>query len=132
MKMKTVTEYLGDKDRQFGFVISLFIAILGIIYLGSNRDLVICFAICLGIVGVSHKAPNLISPFTNLWLKFGVLLGRVVSPIIMGLIYFVVVGFFAIIIRLIGRDYLRYSVNKKIDSTWIHRKDSDIKFKEEG
>ena len=64
---------------------------------------------------------DILSPFNKLWFKFGLLLGTIVSPIVMGVIFF---GFFtpiAIFMRLIGRDELHLEC-KNQSTYWIKRK----------
>ena len=63
---------------------------------------------------------KLLTPFRNLWLKLGTLLGRIVSPIVMFLVYFVFITPLAVIIRLFGKDLLRKKFNKS-PSYWIKR-----------
>jgi hypothetical protein len=65
------------------------------------------------------KADVLLS-FNKLWMRFGLLLGTIVTPIILGLIFFVLFTPIAFIMRLCGRDELRLKFKKK-SSHWIKR-----------
>ena len=73
---------------------------------------------------ITFLKSDILAPLNNLWFKFGLLLGTIVSPIVMGLIFF---GFFtpiAIFMRLIGRDELRLEC-KNQSTYWIKRKISN-------
>ena len=63
---------------------------------------------------------NLLTPFNSLWIKFGELLGRIVAPIVMGLIYFIIITPIGLFMRLIGKDLLKLKFSKE-KSYWIKR-----------
>jgi hypothetical protein len=63
---------------------------------------------------------DVLLPFNKLWMCFGLLLGTIVSPIILGLIFFILFTPIAFIMRLYGRDELRLKLKKK-SSHWIKR-----------
>ena len=64
---------------------------------------------------------KILLPLNKLWMKFGILLGMIVSPIIMGIIYFGIFTPIGIIMRLAGRDELRLRLTKQ-KTHWINRK----------
>ena len=64
---------------------------------------------------------KILLPLNKLWMKFGILLGMIVSPVIMGIIYFGVFTPIAIVMRLAGRDELRLQL-KKQKTHWVNRK----------
>ena len=59
-------------------------------------------------------------PLNNIWIKFGELLGKIISPIVMAFVYFFVITPIAIIIRLLGKDLLKVKFNTR-SSYWISR-----------
>ena len=59
----------------------------------------------------------------KLWFKLGMLLGAIVSPIIMGVIFFLTVTPIGIIMRLFGKDVLNQRIEKSAKSYWIKRKE---------
>ena len=65
-------------------------------------------------------APRLLAPFNLAWFKLGLLMGKVVSPIVLGIIFFVLLTPVAVIGRLFGRDELRLK-RKAVQSYWIER-----------
>ena len=71
---------------------------------------------------------KILTPLNKLWFKFGILLGRIVSPVIMGLIFFLVVTPIALIMRIIGKDLLNLKFNKE-KSYWIEKTGPKSKMK---
>ena len=63
---------------------------------------------------------KILSPLNHYWVKFGELLGKVISPLVMALIYFLVITPIAIIVRLFGKDLLKTKFNKT-SSYWMKR-----------
>ena len=71
---------------------------------------------------------KILTPFNIIWIKFGLLLGRIASPIVMGFIYFFVVTPTGVIMKIFGKDLLGLKQSKK-DSYWIERKKSSSSMK---
>ena len=65
--------------------------------------------------------PALLAPLNRLWSRFGLLLGRVTNPIIMGLVFFLLITPMALILRLRGNDPLRLRLALHAKSYWIER-----------
>ena len=65
--------------------------------------------------------PSLLHPLNLIWLRFGLLLHRVVNPIVMGLVFYLTVTPTAAIMRLLGKDPLRLKIDKSARSYWIER-----------
>ena len=63
---------------------------------------------------------QVLTPLNKIWYKFGILLGSIVSPIIMAIVFFLVVTPIGIIMRLIGKDVLNLKYNSK-NSYWIKK-----------
>ena len=64
---------------------------------------------------------KILSPLNNLWIKFGELLGRIVAPIVMALVYFVILTPISLLVRIFGKDLLGLKFLKKQNSYWIKR-----------
>ena len=113
----------GSSDRSFGLV---FAAVFGLIALGPLRHghaprwwasaLAGVFAL------VALRRPALLATPNRLWTKLGVLLGKVVSPIALGILFYGVVTPLAVVIRLTGKDPLRLKLDPAAESYWIVRK----------
>ena len=71
---------------------------------------------------------KVLTPLNKLWFKFGLLLGKVVSPLIMGIIFFFVVTPTAFIMRIIGKDLLNLKFNNK-KTYWIEKTGPKSKMK---
>lgn len=70
--------------------------------------------------GIALFKPNALRPLNELWMRFGLFLGMIVNPIVLGLIFFAMFTPIAILMRLFGRDELRLRIKKK-ESHWIKR-----------
>ena len=71
---------------------------------------------------------KLLSPLNKLWFKFGLILGKFISPLIMGIIFFIVVTPIGIIMRLLRKDLLLLKYNQK-ETYWIEKNGPKSKMK---
>ena len=78
-------------------------------------------AICGILLIITITNAKVLLPLNKLWMKFGILLGMIISPIIMGIIFFGIFTPIAFLMRLSGRDELRLRFKKK-KTYWIDRK----------
>ena len=69
--------------------------------------------------------PNLLSPFNRLWFLIGLFLGRVISPIVLGIIFFLLITPMSIILKIVGRDELNLKRERK-ETFWILRESEEI------
>ena len=116
-------------NRSFGIVFSivfLLIAIYPLINSEGLRAWSLIIAIIFLVLGLINS--KILTPLNKLWFKFGILLGRMVSPIIMGIIFFLVVTPIALIMRIIGKDLLNLKFNKE-KSYWIEKTGPKSKMK---
>ena len=110
-------------NRNFGF---LFVGVFACLsaygaYQGANAAAVYGWLIAGIVVGlVAVAAPNLLTPFNKAWMKLGELMGKVVSPLVLGVIFFVLITPVALVTRLFGRDELRLK-KTNVSSYWIKR-----------
>ena len=118
-----------SSNRSFGivfFVVFLLIALYPLIYGGEIRIWSLIISIIFLILGLLNS--KILSPLNKIWFKFGILLGKIVSPLIMGIIFFFVVTPTCFIMRLLGKYLLnlKYSKNK---SYWIEKNGPKSKMK---
>jgi Mg2+/Co2+ transporter CorB len=66
-------------------------------------------------------APKTLSLPNRLWFKFGMILGSIITPIVMALVYFITVLPTGLIMRLLGKDLLKQKLDKNAKSYWIER-----------
>ena len=64
---------------------------------------------------------KILTPLNKLWFRFGLFLGKIISPIIMGVIFFLVVTPIGLLMRFFGKDVLNLKLNKKKSSYWIEK-----------
>lgn len=79
------------------------------------------FAVAGLFLALALVAPSVLAPLNKLWAKLGLLLGKIVAPIVMGLLLYLVVTPVGLLLRLFGGDPLRLKFDSKADSYWIKR-----------
>ncbi len=107
-------------ERGFGLIFSAVFVLIGLYPVLLGQDIRLwAFIIALIFLFFGIFLPKALIVPNKLWFKFGILLGAIVSPIIMGIIFFLVVTPTGIIMRLLGKDLLRQKINKSKKSYWI-------------
>jgi hypothetical protein len=112
-------------NKKFGFFSTFVFAILAFYFLFIDS---ILWAQALAILAVlflliTVTIPQVLLPLNKLWMRFGLLLGMIVSPIVLGIIFFGLVTPYGVVMRMFGRDELRLKFTKK-SSHWISRSES--------
>ena len=111
-----------SSNRSFGLVFFVIFLIVALWPLKSGEDIrlwSLVLSIIFFILGIFNS--KLLTPLNKLWFKFGILLGSIVSPLIMGLVYFFVVTPMGVLMRILGKDLLKTSKVKSASSYWIKR-----------
>ena len=120
-----------SSNRSFGlvfFVVFLIIAIYPITKNAEIRLWSLITSLIFLFLGILNS--NLLSPLNKIWFKFGLFLGRIISPIVMGFIFFFVVTPTSIIMKTFKKDLLRLKFNNK-KSYWIEKKQIKSKMKDQ-
>tara|TARA_B110000014_G_C19537429_1_gene288062 strand:+ start:41 stop:430 length:390 start_codon:yes stop_codon:yes gene_type:complete len=114
---------LKSSNRSFGIVFFVVFLVIGIYPLINSEDLRV-WAIVLSIIFLILGLLNsqLLNPLNILWFKFGILLGNIVSPIIMALIFFLIIYPTGILVRLFKKNFLGLRFEKELASYWILKK----------
>ena len=110
-----------DNNKSFGilfFIVFLLVAIWPVLESGSIRVWSLVISIIFLILGIINS--KILTPLKSGWIKFGEILGKVIAPIVMGFIYFIIITPIGILIRLLGKDLLNIKYNKD-KSYWIKR-----------
>jgi hypothetical protein len=118
-----------SSNRSFGivfFVVFLLIALYPITYSGDIRIWSLIISFIFIILGLLNS--KILTPLNKLWFKFGIFLGKIVSPLIMGVIFFFVVTPIGLIMRMLGKDVLNLKQNKD-KSYWIEKSGPKSKMK---
>jgi hypothetical protein len=116
------SDIILPSNRKFGSFFTL-VFLVTASYFFLNKSVIgayISIALAVIFFIVTLVKADVLLPFNKLWMRFGILLGTIVSPIILGLIFFVLFTPIAFIMRLCGRDELRLKFKKK-SSHWIKR-----------
>ena len=114
-----------NSDRNFGLVFFIIFLILGLWPITNAEEIriwLILLAFIFLILGIMES--KLLSPLNRLWFKFGMMLGAIVAPIVMGAIFFIVVTPIGIVMSIIGKDLLNKKHDKKKETYWITRRTS--------
>ena len=113
-----------SSEKSFGVVFSIVFLIVALYPLINSESLRI-WALVVSIIFVllAFLAPKILVLPNKLWFKFGLLIGSIVSPIVMTLVYFVTVVPTGLIMRLLGKDLLKQKLDKNAKSYWIERKE---------
>jgi len=120
-------------NRKFGFFFAGAFTLAGGYFLKESSIAAVCIFLVLAVTFflVTVIKAELLLPFNKLWMCFGLLLGKIVSPIVLGVIFFGLLTPIALVMRIAGRDELRLKV-KKSSSFWKTRDGnsvSSIRFK---
>ena len=118
-----------NSNRSFGivfFVVFLLIALYPFTFGGEIRLWSLIISLIFLILGLFNS--TILSPLNKIWFKFGLFLGKIVSPLIMGIIFFLVVTPIGFIMRLLGKDVLNLKYNKN-KSYWIEKNGPKSKMK---
>ena len=118
-----------SSNRSFGIVFFIVFLLIGT-YPLLNNDHVRIWSLIISIVFLILGLLNskILFPLNKIWFKFGILLGKIISPLIMGLIFFVVVTPIALLMRLFNKDLLNLKFNKS-KSYWIEKSEPKSKMK---
>ena len=120
-----------SSNKSFGivfFIVFLIVALYPLSYSGEIRVWSVIISLIFLVLGLSNS--KILTPLNKLWFKFGIFLGKIVSPLIMGIIFFLVVTPIGLIMRLLGKDVLNLKYNKN-QSYWIEKNSPKSKMKDQ-
>ena len=116
-------------NKSFGIVFCVFFLIVSL-YPLINGEIIRLWSLFLSVIFLILGLLNsrILTPLNILWFKFGIFLGRFVSPIVMGLVFFLVVTPTGLIMRMFRKDLLKLKKND-LNTYWINRSEpkSDMK-----
>ena len=111
-----------SSNRSFGFLFFVVFFVISLWPLKSQGDLRLwAFILSLFFLVLGVLNSKFLTPLNKLWFKFGILLGSIVSPIVMGAVFFIVVTPVGLIMRFLGKDSLKRSIVKSASTYWIKR-----------
>ena len=109
-------------NRSFGivfFIVFFLIALYPLLNGENIRIWSLTISFNFLVLGIFNS--KILSPFNKIWFKFGMLLGSIIAPIVMAMVYLTTVLPTGLIMRLLGKDLLRKSFDKNANSYWIER-----------
>ena len=114
-----------SSNKSFGLLFFVVFLIIGLWPLKNGENLNFYFitvSIIFLILGLINS--KLLSPLNKLWIKLGEILGIIIAPIVMALVYFVILTPVSFIVRIFGKDLLSLKLLKDKETYWIKRKKS--------
>ena len=118
-----------SSNRSFGIVFFIVFLIIALYPLINGQDLRLwSLVVSLIFLVLGLLDSKVLAPLNKLWFKFGILLGKVIAPLIMGIIFFLVVTPIGYLMRLLGKDLLNLKYNKD-KSYWIEKSGPKSKMK---
>jgi predicted membrane metal-binding protein len=109
-------------ERSFGLVFAGVFVVIALWPLMRGDKLHLWWlVIAAGFLGVAFVAPRALAPLNRFWFRTGMLLGKIVTPLVMGILFFLVVTPVGFLVRFSGKDPLRLAFEPASKSYWIKR-----------
>ncbi len=110
-----------SSNRSFGLLFFIVFLIIGLWPLKNDLELNYIFigiSIIFLILGLLNS--KVLTPLNKIWVKFGELLGKIIAPLVMALVYFFILTPISLIMRIFGKDILNLKSSEE-SSYWIKR-----------
>jgi hypothetical protein len=116
-------EVKTSSDSSFGTVFTVVFALIGFLPWFGEAGEVVVWAIVVSAIFLTATVlkPGILSPLNMVWTKFGLLLQKVVSPVVLGAMFYLVITPFGLTMRIMGKDLLRMKLDRDANSYWIIR-----------
>jgi len=114
-----------SSNRSFGILFFIVFLIVGLWPLkngGDPRQLFLIISVIFLILGLLNS--KILTPLNKIWVKFGELLGKIIAPLVMAIIYFIILTPISLFLRIIGKDLLNLKLNK--DNSYWKKRDKNI------
>jgi hypothetical protein len=113
---------LKASDRSFGYLFAVVFAAIGVygFWRGSETSYYF-FTVAILFLSLAIIYPQCLRPLNKAWFLFGLLLHKIVNPLILGLLFYVTILPAGVIMRLLGKDLLNLKYDKDAKSYWIDR-----------
>jgi len=109
-----------EQLRDFGLTMALILSIIALVTVTNQNNLSpvwLLLVMFFGLMGI--LAPSFLRPIEKAWIKLGIMMGMVVTPIVMGILFFGLITPIGIILRIMGKDILNQTIQKDAKSYWI-------------
>ena len=120
--LKREDEIEIGSDRSFGIVFAVVFSIIGLWPLIHAKPLRWwSLAIAAAFLVSALTVPHILAPLNRVWMKFGLLLAGIISPIFLALLFFLAFMPIGLLVRMFGKDPLRLKLDAQAKSYWIDR-----------
>ena len=112
-----------SSNRSFGllfFIVFLVIAFWPLTKKGEVNLYLISIALIFLVLGLLNS--KILSPLNKAWIKLGEILGRIIAPVVMAVVYFIILTPISLLVRLFGKDLIGMKFSNDIKSYWVKRK----------
>ena len=122
MNNKELSNIKRKENVTFGILFFIFFLIIALYPLKSGGVIRIwSVLLSLTFLIITIIRPNLFTFLNKLWIQFGILLGKIISPIVMGLIFFIVVTPVGMLVRILKKDIM--GLKRGSSSYWVNKED---------
>ena len=114
-----------NKNRSFGllfFVVFLALALWLLFKNGEINLYLISIGLIFLVLGLLNS--KILTPLNKAWVKLGEILGRIIAPIVMAIVYFLILTPISLLVRLFGKDLIGMKFSNDLKSYWVKRKKS--------
>ena len=111
-----------SSNKSFGivfFIVLLIVSLWPLLHGNEIRSWALILSFVFLILGLLNS--KILTPLNKAWIKLGDILGRIIAPIVMGIVFFLVVTPIGILMKVLGKDVLSLKLTKE-NSYWINRK----------
>ena len=127
--MAQIEDIKLGSNRSFGIVFFIVFLLISLYPLLNNEHIKIwSLIISLIFLALGLLNSKFLTPLNKIWFKFGLFLGKLISPLIMGIIFFLIVTPIGLLMRMLGKDLLNLKFNSK-KSYWIEKDSIKSKMK---
>ena len=111
-----------QQNRGFGLLFFIVFLVLALWPLRNGEEInfyLIFIALIFLLLGLVNS--KILTPLNKGWIKFGEILGRIIAPIVMAIVYFLILTPVSLFVRLFGKDLISMKFNDSLKSYWIKR-----------
>ncbi len=113
----------NTQNRSFGLLFFIVFLALALWPLTKSSDInlyLLTISFIFLVLGILNS--KILSPLNKFWIKFGELLGKIVAPIVMAIVYFIILTPVSLLVRIFGKDLVGMKFKKNSKTYWINRK----------
>ena len=122
-KLFRAEEVRHPSERAFGITFAVALFILTVLFALRDSDVWLALLVlALLFLAVAVIAPGRLRPLNRLWMRFGMALHAIISPIVLIILFFAAITPSGVLARLFGKDFLRLKFDKSAPTYWIDRK----------